>query len=101
MISVRYDPGSGVTVGGAVNHDAGWYWTLDETPEHLIVYLIPDGTVRAGDLHVEQVAVFIDASYGYWYWLGTGATLSDDSTYESTDDPDLDGLLRVLEVRTL
>src|SRR5690606_26065848 len=100
-ITVRYEAGQGVTVGGAVKRDSGWYWTLDETPEYLIVYVIPDEAVRVGDLRVTQVAVFFDALYGSWYWLGSGVTLTDGSTEDVSDSPDLEDLLRVLEVRTL
>lgn len=101
QISVRYEPGLGVTVAGAVRRDAGWYWTLDKTPEHLIVYVIPEQPLRVGDLRVQQVGVVFDAVYGYWYWLGTGVTLTDGSTEDVSDNPVLDDLLRVLEVRTL
>lgn len=100
-VTVRYDPGQAVTVSGAVRGDAGWEWALEKTPEHLIVYIIPDEPLQVGDLWVKQVGVIFDAFYGYWFWLGTGATLTDGSTEDVSSNPALEDLLRVVEVRTL
>ncbi|HEX6988348.1 MAG TPA: copper amine oxidase N-terminal domain-containing protein, partial [Bacillota bacterium] len=103
QISVLYEPGRGVTVGGAVRSDADHSWTLEEIPQELLVYMIPDEPLHIADMQVEQVGLAFSALYGYWYWAGTWVTLTDGSAQDITDpdDPALGGFLRLLEVRTL